>query len=163
MPESTTNNLALQVCFAYVPQTKNDTQSNMALAEISLPSGYTSNDDDLSDLVGTNHVESVETKNGDTVIVIYFEYLDASQTCIEVGATLTSNVADQKPASITIQDYYVTSKKALIFYQPQAITQCDICNGDECVALDCAQETLASTAAETSNETVPEGPENKSE
>lgn len=150
LPESTTNNLRLQVCFAFI--TTNYTQSNMALAEISLPSGYTADSNELQVLVGTNLVESIETKNGDTVIVVYFEYLDAIQTCIEVGGTLTSNVADQKPSSISIKDYYDSSKKALIFYEPQVITQCDICDGDECVALDCAQEDLPPSPAEANEE-----------
>lgn len=137
--DSTAINLNLQVCVAFIPDT-NNTKSNMALLQITLPSGYTATTDELMndpDLVGSNHVSNVQTQNGDTIIIIYFEYLDASQTCIEVDATLTTNVADQKPSSITIVDYYDTTRKASIFYEPPSLTQCDICDGDDCDALNC--------------------------
>jgi len=48
----------------------------------------------------------VETKDGDTVIMVYFDDIGASQICPEFKAYRTHAVAKQKPAPIIIYDYY---------------------------------------------------------
>lgn len=48
-------------------------ESNMAVMEVSLPSGFTVDRDSLPSLEMSSHVKRVETKNGDTMVVLYFD------------------------------------------------------------------------------------------
>jgi len=48
-------------------------ESNMAVMEVSLPSGFTVDADALPSLRTSQNVKRVETKNGDTVVVLYFD------------------------------------------------------------------------------------------
>uniref|UniRef100_T1H1Z6 Alpha-macroglobulin receptor-binding domain-containing protein n=1 Tax=Megaselia scalaris TaxID=36166 RepID=T1H1Z6_MEGSC len=54
-------------------------ESNMAVLEvslpISLPSGYIADKDGFANILIVERVKKVETKNEDTVIIIYFESL----------------------------------------------------------------------------------------
>ena len=45
----------------------------MAVMEVTLPSGFTVDTDALPSLEVSQHVRRVETKNGDTVVVLYFD------------------------------------------------------------------------------------------
>ena len=45
----------------------------MAVMEVSFPSGFTVDQDALPSLELTQHVKRVETKNGDTMVVLYFD------------------------------------------------------------------------------------------
>lgn len=45
----------------------------MAVMEVSLPSGFTVDRDSLPSLEVSSHVKRVETKHGDTVVVLYFD------------------------------------------------------------------------------------------
>ena len=45
----------------------------MAVMEVNLPSGYTVDSDSLPSLKVTQYVKRVETRDGDTVVVLYFE------------------------------------------------------------------------------------------
>lgn len=56
----------------FVP-TKEANESNMAVMEISLPSGFTVDRDSLPSLEVSQNVKRVETKNGDTMVVLYFD------------------------------------------------------------------------------------------
>lgn len=59
----------------FVP-TKEANESNMAVMEISLPSGFTVDRDSLPSLELSSHVKRVETKNGDTMVVLYFDKVE---------------------------------------------------------------------------------------
>lgn len=56
----------------FVP-TEETNESNMAVMEVSLPSGFTVDRDSLPSLEISSHVKRVETKNGDTMVVLYFD------------------------------------------------------------------------------------------
>lgn len=45
----------------------------MAVMEVSLPSGFTVDSDALPSLQASQNVKRVETKNGNTVVVLYFD------------------------------------------------------------------------------------------
>lgn len=47
--------------------------SNMAVMEVTLPSGYTADPDSIPNLRASPYVQRVETKDGDTVVVLYFD------------------------------------------------------------------------------------------
>lgn len=109
--------LHLTVCTAYVPNTEtNDLRSNMAVMEIALPSGFTADQDSLPSLERSQGVSKVETKDADTVIVLYFDYLEAKELCPTINAYRTHKVANQKPVAVKVYDYYDDSKlKRTIF------------------------------------------------
>lgn len=48
-------------------------ESNMAVMEVSLPSGFTVDSDALPSLQLSQNVKRVETKDGDTVVMLYFD------------------------------------------------------------------------------------------
>lgn len=59
----------------FVP-TEEANESNMAVMEVSLPSGFTVDRDSLPSLEVSSHVKRVETKNGDTMVVLYFDKVE---------------------------------------------------------------------------------------
>lgn len=54
----------------------------MAVMEVSLPSGFTVDRDSLPSLEISSHVKRVETRNGDTMVVLYFDKVDFRLTLI---------------------------------------------------------------------------------
>ena len=69
---SNANHLQLSICSGFVP-TREANESNMAVMEVSLPSGFTVDMDSLPSLEVSQNVKRVETKNGDTMVVLYFD------------------------------------------------------------------------------------------
>uniref|UniRef100_A0A0A1WID3 CD109 antigen n=1 Tax=Zeugodacus cucurbitae TaxID=28588 RepID=A0A0A1WID3_ZEUCU len=130
------NLLILDICAEYVPVDANDAQqeSNMAVMEIALPSGYTAETDAFNDIEAVDRVKRTETKNADSTVIVYFDGLKpADSKCVPVKATKTHAVAKQKPAPVTIYDYYQTDRRATEYYQVES-SLCDICEGEDCGA-----------------------------
>ncbi|CAG9811984.1 unnamed protein product [Chironomus riparius] len=124
--------LNLKVCTNFVPDSQDD-KSNMAIMEVTLPSGFTFDNDHLTELMTTEKVKKVETKDGDTVIMVYFDDIEATYICPSFHAYRTHAVANHKPAPIVVYDYYDNSRHARAFYNPPEISLCDICQGaNEC-------------------------------
>jgi len=48
----------------------------MAVMEVSLPSGFTVDRDSLPSLEISSHVKRVETRDGDTMVVLYFDKVE---------------------------------------------------------------------------------------
>jgi CD109 antigen len=53
-------------------------------------------------------LQKIETKDGDSVVVIYFDDLSDNQICPQVKSYRQHSVAKQKPASVIVYDYYDT-------------------------------------------------------
>ena len=102
----------------------------MAVMEVELPSGFTANRDALPAL--RKFARRVETAKEDTKVILYFESLDRSEICPTISAYRTYRVANQKPASVIVYDYYDQSRAARSFYDIVPATLCDICQGDDC-------------------------------
>ncbi|KAG7209379.1 hypothetical protein KM043_015478 [Ampulex compressa] len=128
---SNTNHLQLSICSGFVP-TKDANESNMAVMEVSLPSGFTVDKDSLASLQVSQNVKRVETKDGDTMVILYFDKMIRQEYCPTVSAFRTHKVAKQKPVPVSIYDYYDSSRRARVFYEPQRATLCDICEGESC-------------------------------
>lgn len=94
---------------SFIPSVSNEIVSNMAVMEISFPSGFVADLDTLPSLKSLEHIKKVETKNGDTVAMIYFDNLTENEICLTIDGYRTHKVAHQKPASIIIYDYYDNS------------------------------------------------------
>lgn len=125
------NHLQLSICSGFVG-TQATNESNMAVMEVTLPSGFTVDADALPSLRTSQNVKRVETKNGDTVVVLYFDKMTRQEYCPTVSAFRTHKVAKQKPVPVTIYDYYDSSRRARAFYEPRVSTLCDICEGEDC-------------------------------
>nr|XP_033333659.1 complement C4-like [Megalopta genalis] len=104
----------------------------MVVMEVSLPSGFTADRDSLPSLEVSQNVKRVETKDGDTVVILYFDKMDRREYCPTVSAFRTHKVAKQKPVPVTIYDYYDSSRKARVFYEPRKATLCDLCKEEDC-------------------------------
>lgn len=78
----------------------------MAVMEVAFPSGFTADLDTLPSLKSSENVKKVETKDGDTVVVIYFDDLGRKELCPTLDAFRTHKVAETKPAPVTVYDYY---------------------------------------------------------
>lgn len=67
----------------------------MAVMEVSLPSGFTVDRDSLPSLEISSHVKRVETKNGDTMVILYFDKVSNSLYCyykLRVGSKMWSGI-----------------------------------------------------------------------
>lgn len=96
---------------SFCPKDDTVTESNMAVLEVSMPSGFTAETDSLLTLTEIKNVKKVETKDSETVIVIYFDNLEANKmVCPLFDGYQVYKVADQKPASVVIYDYYDSCK-----------------------------------------------------
>ncbi|XP_070508313.1 thioester-containing protein 1 allele R1-like [Chironomus tepperi] len=101
--------------------------------EISTPSGYAFDSDSLNSIVGSSsNVKRVEAKNGNTLANVYFDYLQSQIQCMNVNVTKIFDVADQKPASIVVYDYYANDLRSEVFYTPAKVILCDICGPKDC-------------------------------
>uniref|UniRef100_A0A6P4EZC7 CD109 antigen n=1 Tax=Drosophila rhopaloa TaxID=1041015 RepID=A0A6P4EZC7_DRORH len=106
--------------------------SNMAVMEIALPSGFVGDTESLAKIEAVDRVKRVETKNSDSTVIVYFDSLTPGDVrCLPVEASKAHAVAKQKPASVSLYDYYDTDRKATEYYQVQS-SLCDICEGADC-------------------------------
>lgn len=78
----------------------------MAVMEVQFPSGFTADLDTLPSLEVSENVMKVETKNGHSTVIVYFDHLTRKEICPTLDAFRTQKVAEQRPASVTIYDYY---------------------------------------------------------
>uniref|UniRef100_A0A0C9RB01 CD109_0 protein n=1 Tax=Fopius arisanus TaxID=64838 RepID=A0A0C9RB01_9HYME len=128
---SNENHLQLSICSGFVP-TKESNESNMAVMEVSLPSGFTVDRDSLPSLEVSQNVKRVETRNGDTMVVLYFDKMVRKEYCPTVSAFRTHKVAKQKPVPVSIYDYYDSSRRARVFYELRELNLCDVCEDEDC-------------------------------
>ncbi len=116
------NFLEFDVCVAFIPNPtvagndESSNESNMAVMEIDMPSGYQFDADQRQALEWTQSVKKLETRNDESQIVLYFEHLTTNIICPQIKAIRTHKVAHQKPAAIVVYDYYDTSKLNLSNY-----------------------------------------------
>ncbi|XP_013779799.1 CD109 antigen-like [Limulus polyphemus] len=125
---ATRDYLQLTVC----TRNNEDEPSNMAVMDVTLPSGYLADVDALPNILNTPNTKRVEAADGQTKVIIYFDKLDQDEICLMVPAHLNSKVAHQKPVPVMVYDYYNRVKTARMFYSPHNATVCDICEEDEC-------------------------------
>nr|BAR45614.1 thioester-containing protein 3 [Scolopendra japonica] len=145
---STKNRLQLNVCAAYGE--KNGV-SNMAVMEVTLPSGYVIDRDSLPALHRVDEVKRVDVKDMDTGIIIYFDKLDNKLVCPTIKAYRTFRVAKQRQTAVYLYDYYDQGKAARYFYQTPQASLCDICEGEECNSSKCRKEIEISKESNSNN------------
>lgn len=126
--------LVVEVCAEYVPIEENDVNpnSNMAVMEVTLPSGFTADQSSFDKIKSVENVKRAETKNSDSTVIVYFDSLTKGHVkCVPIEAERTHSVAKQKPAAVSIYDYYDTEKRATEYYEVKT-SLCDICEGEDC-------------------------------
>ncbi|KRF85528.1 thioester-containing protein 1 allele S1 isoform X2 [Drosophila virilis] len=126
--------LTLEVCAEYLPLEMNDQQkdSNMVVMEIALPSGYVGDTDSFEKIQAVDRVKRIETKNADSMVIVYFDSLTPGDVkCFPVEGVRAHSVAKQKPAAISLYDYYETDRRATEYYHVKS-SLCDICEGTDC-------------------------------
>lgn len=111
MENSNPAKVALEVCVIYNPRDIVDTESNMVVLEVSLPSGFATDTESTYALSKLDYVKRVETKNEMTVFVLYFDHLTANKSiCPTFDAFRRKKVAEQKPVPVLVYDYYDSCK-----------------------------------------------------
>ncbi|XP_075151009.1 CD109 antigen-like [Haematobia irritans] len=116
---SSKDHISMNICAEYKPDVDDEIkESNMAVMEIFLPSGFRTDEDSLEHIRSVPLVQRVETKNDDTVIVVYFDMLVADEpACFDFYAENYYQVDKLRPAAITIYDYYNNKQSATVFYE----------------------------------------------
>lgn len=121
----------LKICTSYESSDGLKAESNMAVMEVNLPSGYAFEREELKHLGEVKKVKRFDLEDGDTKLNIYFDSLDATQRCLEVPAALVMKMADLAPAYVSVYDYYDTTRKARAFYTQPGVPACEICPDEE--------------------------------
>lgn len=102
--------LILKICTSFIAAGDGDT-SNMAVIEAELPSGFVADLQTIKEnLEKIKDVKRVETKNGNTVVVIYLDNVGANQICVQINAYRMCQIADEKPVAVQVYDYYNNSE-----------------------------------------------------
>lgn len=128
---SNINYLQLSICTFY----KAGEASNMAVMDVELPSGYVADVEALPGLRRTKEIKRIDTAEGDTKVVVYFDKITRDEICLTVPAHRTSKVSNNRPIPVSIYDYYNRQQAARIFYEPEQASSCDICDQDTCSQL----------------------------
>jgi hypothetical protein len=96
----------------------------------------------------------VESNEGNTNLVIYFDKITESEVCPTVSAFRTFPVADQKPVPVIVRDYYDHSRQARAFYQTYQANVCDICEGEACSKADCRGASSGGREGQSGTSTI---------
>lgn len=87
-------------------------RSNMCILQVDLPSGFVVQTEHLTKLKAKEStIKLTETKDGDTVAIVYFDYLTSEAITLEIVALREFIVDDRKPTPIVVYDYYDSGKK----------------------------------------------------
>lgn len=108
--------LNLNICTSFIPAADGNS-TNMAVIEAELPTGFVADLQSIQEkLKGNPNVKKIETKNGNTVVVIYLDSVSQTQICLQVTAYRTCQVADEKPVSVQVYDYYNNGKYKIRYF-----------------------------------------------
>ncbi|XP_064474631.1 alpha-2-macroglobulin-like isoform X3 [Ornithodoros turicata] len=80
--------------------------SNMAVVELKLVSGYTTSDDDVREIYQKADVALKRHEIDKNQVNFYFEEVTSEEKCFEVRVHREIEVADAKPATVKVYDYY---------------------------------------------------------
>lgn len=132
--QSDANYLKLSVCTYYKAGDPDDRQaaSNMAVAEVELPSGYAADMEALRANARHPLIKRVDTAEADTKVLVYLDRVTRDELCFTVPAHRSSKVSNNKPVPVSIYDYYKRDQAARVFYKPQPASSCDICEQESC-------------------------------
>lgn len=145
--QSDANYLKLVVCTFYKGGDPDDklAASNMAVAEVELPSGYAADLETLKSNARHELIKRIDAEDGDTKVLVYLDRVTRNELCFTVPAHRSSKVGNNKPVPVTMYDYYKRDQAARVFYQTQPASSCDICEQESC-SESCSKGQPASAA-----------------
>uniref|UniRef100_A0A1A9W1S8 TEP1-F n=1 Tax=Glossina brevipalpis TaxID=37001 RepID=A0A1A9W1S8_9MUSC len=110
--------LQIEVCAAYEPHADDKiSESNMAVMEISLPSGYIADSEKFADILAIERIQRVDTASCGTKVFVYFDSLVEGETKrFNIVADRAFIVDKPKPVPITLYDYYNNEYRTTQFY-----------------------------------------------
>uniref|UniRef100_A0A182X466 Alpha-macroglobulin receptor-binding domain-containing protein n=1 Tax=Anopheles quadriannulatus TaxID=34691 RepID=A0A182X466_ANOQN len=104
---SSDNELRLNVCANYMP-TLRDSRSNMALIEVTLPSGYAVDRNPMNEQTTENPIQHIEIRYGGTSVVLYYNSMGSERNCFTVSAYKRFKVALKRPVYVVVYEYYTS-------------------------------------------------------
>ncbi|XP_013383486.1 CD109 antigen [Lingula anatina] len=116
------NLVKVQICSKWL---ENSPASGMAVLEIGIPSGFEADLESISQLPSLKKTEKAYRK-----IVLYFDEVSATKTCITFNVQRVTLVAESKQLAVRLYDYFSPEKQVTAFYGLyilQITTVCDIC------------------------------------
>ncbi|KAI9585832.1 hypothetical protein GQX74_001679 [Glossina fuscipes] len=124
---------SINICANYQPAVDDEiNESNMAVMEVALPSGYVADSEKLNDILAADRVQRIDTESSDTKVIVYLDGLvEDEQVCVTIVADKAFAVAKQKPVPVTLYDYYNSAYRGTEYYRIES-SLCDICEGDDC-------------------------------
>jgi CD109 antigen len=100
--EFCSNKIIFDSCARYIP----DGVSNMAIMEVTLPSGFYYQNNGFKDL--NPEVSKVEVSEQGSKIIFYFNSISGKNSCVSIQAYRARFVIDVKGSTIVVHDYYDT-------------------------------------------------------
>ncbi|KAF2362522.1 Alpha-2-macroglobulin thiol-ester bond-forming [Trinorchestia longiramus] len=93
----------IKACASYL---LNDGESNMAVIEVTLVSGYIPDKKDLKRIVGygTGIIKRYEVDG--SKVLFYIDQFTSEETCVEFSSTQEAKVENAKPGTVKVYDYY---------------------------------------------------------
>ncbi|XP_061513057.1 thioester-containing protein 1 allele R1-like [Anopheles gambiae] len=123
--------MILNVCASFIPMYL-QSQSNMALIEVTLPSGYVVDRNPISEQTTVNPIKKIETRYGGTSVVVYYDNMDDKKHCFTVSAHRQQMPTLRRPAYVVVYDYYDTNINAIKMYQLEDLSACEISGEVDC-------------------------------
>ncbi|XP_064610073.1 CD109 antigen-like [Liolophura sinensis] len=120
----TMHSVTIQACAQWLQEGS----SGMAVEEIGIPTGFQADRDNITLVDGLKRIETSDKK-----LLLYFDEISTTPTCITVRADRTALVAKSKPAAVRIYDYYEPDNQKTVFYQSHVLegaSICDVCGAD---------------------------------
>uniref|UniRef100_A0A2M3ZFL5 TEP1-F n=1 Tax=Anopheles braziliensis TaxID=58242 RepID=A0A2M3ZFL5_9DIPT len=105
----------ISITTSFIPS-EEQPMSNMAVMEIDMLSGFIVESDSIAALSQNSAVKRIETKRGDTTLVLYFDNIGETSVTLTVIAYRKHEVTDVKPANAIIYDYYDNTRRCSAFY-----------------------------------------------
>ncbi|XP_048882908.1 complement C4-B isoform X2 [Brienomyrus brachyistius] len=129
--QSDQNTVVYSVCVSHPPSRN---LSGMAVADITLLSGFQAQREDLDKLkdLTDRYISHYEIE--DSRVLLYFNELPEGSTCIAFDATQTVAVGLVQPAPAVFYDYYEPDRRCTTFYAAPSRSRMvsTLCSGDVC-------------------------------
>jgi CD109 antigen len=129
-------NIDIEIEFSYNRTGK----SNMAILEVSTPSGYAFDQEELESLKQQQVFKRYELENKDSKLQLYFESVDQTKKTLFLKTYRIYLVAKHCKGVVKMYDYYDNTQTAQFIYDVPVISICDICKAEpSCALKECKQ------------------------
>ncbi|KFB45692.1 hypothetical protein ZHAS_00013656 [Anopheles sinensis] len=108
--------LTMKICTSYIPTLTNN-RSNMALVEVTFPSGYVVDNNPVTSLTTITPIQKTEIRFGATSVVVYYANMGTETNCFTITAYRRFMVSFRRPAYVIAQDFYNPEHNAIQVYK----------------------------------------------